>query len=88
MSTNQNFCADCQHLRIVPTVRHPMAVCASAAFASDPVTGDPEHSCVSERTFTNGMCGKQGVLFEPRNPLTWVAWVSRPGPLLDAKYTL
>ena len=88
MPTPQKFCADCQHLRIVPTVQRSNVVCAAPEFESDPVTGDPQRSCVNERASARGICGTNGVLFEQRNPSTYVAWVSRPGPLLDARYTL
>lgn len=87
-TTPQKLCADCQHLRIVPLVRRPYAVCAASEFASDPVTGDPVRSCVSERERFEGHCGRDGRLFEQRDPVTWVAWVSRPGPFLAAGYTI
>ena len=88
MKISQNFCADCQHLRMLPQSRHPHLVCASSEFASDPVTGGPAVGCVLERGRPTGLCGVDGNLFEQRDPATWVSWVSRPGPLLDAKYTL
>lgn len=63
-------------------------ICGSLSFAPNPVTGEPARNCEMERQRPAGECGVEGHLFEPRDPLTWVAWVSRPGPLLAAGYTI
>ncbi len=88
MPNQQKLCADCQNLRIVPVPNRPYPVCAAPEFGADPVTGDPNTSCDNERARALGRCGQDGKLFVQRDPLTWTAWVSRPGPLLAAGYTL
>lgn len=88
MQTTQKLCADCQHLRIVPFRTRPSMVCAAPELPSNPVTGDPSARCESERGYPEGQCGVSGKLFEQRDPTTWVSWVSRPGPLLDAGCTI
>lgn len=87
MNTTAPLCADCQHLRVNPQNKRHGPICASSAFAADLVTGDPIHNCELERTRDAGLCGAAGTLFEQRNPHTYVTWVSRPGPLLDAGVT-
>ena len=88
MQNPKNLCADCQHLRISPQRMRHGPVCAHPQFEINPVTGDPEHNCDREREGKTGPCGVAGKLFEQRDATTWVAWVSRPSPLLDAGYTV
>lgn len=80
-------CADCHHLRINPKSQRHGPVCASSAFACDPVTGEPEKNCAFERISPDGSCGPEGKLFLPRDQSTYVVWVSRSSPLLDSGYT-
>lgn len=87
MSLPIKLCADCQHLRIHPQQKRHGALCASPAFAPSPVTGDPAQNCEIQRNRTDGKCGVEGKLFEPRDPTSWTSWVSRKGPLLDAGLT-
>lgn len=87
MSHVQKLCADCQHMRINPKNKRHGPVCAASAFAVDLVSGDPVRCCGSERLVKSGPCGLQGLLFKQRDPGSYVAWISRPGPLLDAGLT-
>jgi hypothetical protein len=88
VSSTQRLCADCQRLRITPLAHWPRPLCAAPNFLFDPVMGDPQRDCVRERILSAGVCGISGVLFQKRDPGTWQAWLSRPGVLLDAGYTL